>query len=114
MATMHQPPSIDAALAMLPSLPRPMLTRLVARMIERIDEIDGDPDLEKDNEDCGGDEGEPDYRKRRRHRKNESGPGCNISDTDFGGEEIGEPIDGIAHPAYGIDQSAGPLSPYSH
>ncbi|MCA1653670.1 MAG: hypothetical protein ABR588_05925 [Sphingomicrobium sp.] len=30
-----------------------MLSRLVARIIERIDEIDGDADLEEDNEDAG-------------------------------------------------------------
>ena len=46
MATIHHPASIDVALAILPSLPRPILTRLVARMIERIDEIDGDPALQ--------------------------------------------------------------------
>lgn len=36
------------ALAMIPSLPRPVLSRLVTRMIERMDEIDGDPDFEPD------------------------------------------------------------------
>ena len=52
----------------------------------------GNPeDAEEDDEDCGHDEGEPDYRKRRRHRQNEGGPGCAISDSDYyGGEKPGE------------------------
>ena len=122
---------LNVALAILPTLPRPYLARLVANAIDRLDQLDGDADLEpevteqddepelddfaeEDNEDCGHDEGEPDYRKRRRHRRNESGPGCTISDTDYGAEEIGEPIDGIVPSAYGIDQSTGPLSPYAN
>jgi hypothetical protein len=38
-------------LRMIPSLPRPILDRLVARMIERLDHLDGDPDLESTGED---------------------------------------------------------------
>lgn len=44
----------------IPSLPRPLLCRLVARAIEHLDEMDGDPDLE-DDDPAGGnveDEGE--------------------------------------------------------
>lgn len=37
---------LSAALSVIPSLPRPLLTRFVARAIERLDAIDGDPDLE--------------------------------------------------------------------
>jgi hypothetical protein len=74
---------LDAALAILPSLPRPVLSRLVTRMIERLDQIDGDPEDEED-------------------------------DSDYGSEDEGEPEDGIPHPAYGIDQTKGPLPPHSH
>lgn len=35
---------LDRLFAVLPSLPRPLLARLTARLIERLDEIDGDPD----------------------------------------------------------------------
>ena len=42
---------LRAMLATIPSLPRPILARLVARMIERLDEQDGDPDLEDDDAD---------------------------------------------------------------
>lgn len=42
-------------------------------------------DAEVDDEDCGQDEAEPDFRKHRRYRRGESGPGCVISDSDYGG-----------------------------
>lgn len=35
-----------ALLALIPSLPRAALARLTTRMIDRMDEIDGDPDFE--------------------------------------------------------------------
>lgn len=40
---------LSAALSIIPSLPRPLLSRLVTRAIERLDEIDGEPDLEDDD-----------------------------------------------------------------
>lgn len=43
---------LPAVLATIPSLPRPVLARLVARMIDRMDELDGDPDLEVSEDDC--------------------------------------------------------------
>lgn len=42
---------MDAMLAAIPKLPRPALNRLVARMIDRLDDMDGDPDLEPDADD---------------------------------------------------------------
>ena len=45
-------------LSAIPSLPRPILARLTARLIDRLDEIDGDPDLEDD--DPGEDEARDD------------------------------------------------------
>lgn len=39
-------PDLAAILAAIPSLPRPILASLTARMIERMDEMDPDPDLE--------------------------------------------------------------------
>ncbi len=43
------------ALALIPSLPRPLLKRFVEQMIDRLDLEDGDPDLEDatDTEDEG-------------------------------------------------------------
>lgn len=40
-----------ALFAAIPSLPRAELARLTERMIDRMDEIDGDPDLERTFED---------------------------------------------------------------
>ena len=41
----------NALLALIPSLPRAALARITTRMIDRMDEIDGDPDLEDLRED---------------------------------------------------------------
>lgn len=49
---------LEALLSVIPSLPRPILARLTARLIDRLDEIDGDPDLEDD--DPGEDEARDD------------------------------------------------------
>lgn len=40
---------LDMLLAAIPSLPRPLLARLVSRAIDHMDEQDGDPDLEDDD-----------------------------------------------------------------
>lgn len=48
------PPSLDAMLSAIPSLPRAALARLVQKAIDRMDDIDGDPDLEEDDP-AGGD-----------------------------------------------------------
>ena len=88
---------LNVALAILPTLPRPYLARLVANAIDLMDRLDGDADLEpevteQDDEPEIDDEPELD---------------------DHGGgnvEDEGEPMNDILHPAYGIDQSTGPLS----
>lgn len=47
MAT--RPMSAEQMLAAIPSLPRPVLVRLVHHMIDRLDELDGDADQEADS-----------------------------------------------------------------
>jgi len=42
---------MSSMFAAIPSLPRAELARLTERMIDRMDEIDGDPDLEHLRED---------------------------------------------------------------
>lgn len=42
---------VDAMLSAIPKLPRAAIDRLVSRMIERLDELDGNPDAEPDDED---------------------------------------------------------------
>ena len=39
--------ALPMTLALIPSLPRPVLSRLVPHLIERLDEIDGDPDFQQ-------------------------------------------------------------------
>jgi hypothetical protein len=55
---------LAAMLATIPSLPRPLLGRLVTRMIDRMDELDGDADLETTGED---DEDTHDQEKEEAH-----------------------------------------------
>ena len=81
---------LDQLLAALPSLPRPLLSRLTARLIDQLDMIDGDPDAE-----ATGDEGEPDFVSLPADATFwGSGPGCPISDPDYGAEEQGEDCQG--------------------
>ena len=58
MAT--RPISPEQMLSAIPSLPRPMLARLVDHMIERLDELDDDADLEDGGDTAQIDEREPD------------------------------------------------------
>ncbi len=57
-APAYEAAPLDVLLASVPSLPRALLSRLTARMIERLDELDGDRDDEPDEERCdaGNDE----------------------------------------------------------
>lgn len=43
---------LDALLAAIPNLPRPILARLTVRMIELMDELDGDADNEPEEDRC--------------------------------------------------------------
>jgi hypothetical protein len=47
--------------AAIPSLPRAELSRLTERMIDRMDEIDGDADFEADGDELDGSMGEDDF-----------------------------------------------------
>lgn len=70
---------LSVLLSAIPSLPRAVLSRLTERMIDRLDAMDGDPDLEPNGDDeRTGDEGEPDFRRTRCNK----GPGCPIADPD--------------------------------
>ena len=88
--------SLNVALAIVPTLPRPLLARLVANAIDRLDAMDGDADLEpevteQDDEPEIDDEPEQD---------------------DHGGGAVcdeGEAEEGRVIPAYEINQSLGPL-----
>lgn len=62
---------LDRLFAVLPSMPRPILARLTAQLIERLDELDGDTDVETNGDELDGTGGEDDF---MHHERN--GPGC--------------------------------------
>lgn len=81
-------------LRVIPSLPRPVLARLTERLLERLDELDGDPDLEPSGDELDGSNAEdeavylPQYMPR--------GPGCPISDE--GGGNVEDELQGERDP----------------
>jgi hypothetical protein len=62
-------------LASVPSYPRPVIERIVARLIEHLDDEDGDPDLEPNGDEQDGNFAEDDFCDHWA-----DGPGCPISD----------------------------------
>jgi len=102
-------PTLAALLTVIPSLSRPELGRLVQRMIDRMDEMDGDNDLEPNGDELDGSMGEDDFCD---HSTYAPGPGCPIADPDLAVDD--GPCDDIdqdceeeshLHPSYGADQS---------
>lgn len=100
---------LSVALSVIPSLPRPLLARLVERAMERLDEIDGDPDVELNGDELDGTCAE-DEAGAELYARPFSGPGCPISDPDFGiddvpHDDIGEAeLEEGVHGSYGVDQ----------
>lgn len=92
---------LSAVLASIPSYPRPVIERLVSRMIEHLDTADGDPDLEDATN--AEDEGITWAASIRNY-----GAGCPVSDPGENEhdaeQEVGELV-----PHYGIDQTAGAI-----
>jgi hypothetical protein len=93
MASLHstrggaQALPLPAMLATIPSLPRPVLARLVARMIDRLDELDGDPDLEPEEDRCSANEDWPIRGARRVGRIGFDGRrGAECDDAEEGGD----------------------------
>ncbi len=86
--------TLGQLLAVIPSLPRAELARLTERLIDRMDEMDGDPDLEPEVDvDITGDDG--------------CGPIMRSGQVFWGAADDDPGRDHI--PIYGADQSAGPL-----
>ncbi len=50
---------LDVLLASVPSLPRAILARLTARMIDRMDELDGGTNVEDDEDPCAAGDDDP-------------------------------------------------------
>lgn len=84
---------LAAVLASIPSYPRPVIERLVAKMIDHLDEKDSpaedledDDSSEEDSEDCSSFEDEPLFDRaqcKRLSRMSGDGAGCTVSDTDY-------------------------------
>jgi hypothetical protein len=92
----HMP--LNVALAVLPTLPRPLLAPLVANAIERLDAIDGDADLE------------PEVTEQDDEPEMDDHCGGNVEDEG----ESAEVEDAGGCGSYGIDQSTGPLPVHTH
>ena len=93
---------MPAVALILSRLDRAQLGSFVEIAIELMDVADGNPDLELDDEPEVDDEQEIDDEPEE--------------DDHSGGsaDDEGEPENGLVHPAYGIDQTTGPLSLHSH
>ena len=70
--------SLAVALAVIPTLPRPLLDRLTARMIERLDELAGDTDVEPNGDELDGTLGEDEFKRPGCNTGIWGGPGCPI------------------------------------
>lgn len=126
-------PTLAALLTVIPGLSRPELARLVQRMIDRMDEMDGDPDFEDSNDreahdgDDQGDISWPEWHTRDRRSQQEAGPELSTTclihdhedaeDDDPGGGNVDdEPQMGAGDayyrrpPRYGIDQTKGAIN----
>lgn len=108
---------LDLALSIIPSLPRPLLARFVARAIDHLDLADGDPDLEEDDPQGEDSEGEPNFARRtkaeRRRDARRYGPGCALGDPDAVDEREPEAYDGGYSDNGFAQHRGGDLTPYS-
>lgn len=75
---------LSAVLASIPSYPRPVVERLIASMIDHLDDEDGDPDLE----DATNAEDEGTTPAARQWCAAGGYPGCPVSDP--GGGDVGD------------------------
>lgn len=91
MATVINFDQLAPMLRVIPSLSRPMLSRLTERLIERLDEIDGDDDVEPNGDELDGSGAAEDefYPPWLDHHAQ---PGCPLADPgeddDAGGNQL--------------------------
>jgi hypothetical protein len=71
----------------IPKLSRGDLEGLTERLIDRLDEIDGDADLEPTGDEDDMSEAEDDHGLGNHSVPRWTGPGCPISDPDMGAED---------------------------
>lgn len=78
---------LSAVLGAIPSYPRSVIEHLVARLIDRLDEEDGDLDLELGGDEADGTNAEDEHLAGCGFMGRWAGPGCPISDP---GEDDGD------------------------
>lgn len=91
-------PTLAKALAVILAQPRPVLKALAACCIERLDEIDGDPDLEVNGDELDGtaSEDDPLFRDEDHTRAQGYGAGCPIADPDCAVDDMPcDPDEGV-------------------
>lgn len=104
---------LSAVLASIPSYPRPVIERLVSRLIETLDEDDGDTDVELNGDELDSTLAEDELPADNSHKGSlhwcmPSGDCEDDEDDDpAGGADEAEPEHDL-FPAYGEDQSQGP------
>jgi hypothetical protein len=72
--------SLEGMLAAIPSMPRPALARLVQQAIDRMDDLDGDPDLGPNGDELDGSMGEDDFHPQNANWLGYAG--CPIADPE--------------------------------
>ena len=110
---------MPAVALILSRFDRAQLSSFVEIAIELMDVADGNTDVETNGDELDGSSAEDDIWGHGGNGMD--GPGCSLADAgeedDHAGGNVddeGEPENGIVHPAYGIDQTCGPLSLHSH
>lgn len=75
--------SLEVMLAAIPSMPRPALARIVQQAIDRMDDLDGDPDLEPSGDEMDGnnaEDAELALSAMQLRLDQQRGPGCSVAD----------------------------------
>lgn len=72
--------SLEGILAAIPPMPRPALARLVQQAIDRMDDLDGDPDLGPNGDELDGSMGEDDFHPQNANWLGYAG--CPIADPE--------------------------------
>ncbi len=88
-------PPAPAVMAILSRFDRKQLDGFIAVAIDLADAMDGDADLELAGDELNGAASEDEPLFHGEHPQQGFGPGCPISDPDYGGEEPGEWEEGI-------------------
>ncbi len=63
------------------------ISQAIDALIDRLDALGGDPDMEANGDELDGNSSEDEFMQHSYW----SGPGCPVSDPDYGAEEPGEP-----------------------